>query len=346
MLPPRLLGPWSGHLRSLLAEIRAQLVGAALPDAPADLQEPDRPRLSDDAYLGQRKAELGEEAARAVLAVTAALENGGRIERFFPGLSRAFSAGRGLGSGIELPAGLDRLDRIVVDEVQDLTPVEALVPVLLAKRLAESREDLRVPFLLFAGDEGQTVRATGFEWGWFKNILTSRLGHRPAEATLTANMRCPRRIAGVVNAARDLYDSVTKGSRPRGLAAVEVDDATNDRIFLCQAGPDDAAGTLRYERLEEVIELVQGHPNLCCDLAAYQHLIAADEPFPYWSALKIVEALVAGLGADRIHWGTDWPYLGVQPYPELIRAICQAPFLEDGEAEKILGLNARRFLEA
>ena len=109
---------------------------------------------------------------------------------------------------------------------------------------------------------------------------------------------------------------------------------------------DDAAGTLRYDRLEEVIELIQGHPNLCCDLAAYQHLIAADEPFPYWSALKIVEVLVAGLGPDRIHWGTDWPYLGVQPYAELIRAICQAPFLEDGEAEKILGLNARRFLEA
>ena len=244
MLPPRLLGPWNGHLRSLLAEIRAQLVGAALPDAPADLHDPGSPRLSDDAYLGRRRAELGEEAAKAVLAVTAALENGGHIERFFPELSRAFSAGRGLGPGIELPPGLDRLDRIVVDEVQDLTPVEALVPVLLAKRLAESREDLRMPFLLFAGDEGQTVRATGFEWGWFKDILTSRLGHRPAEATLTANMRCPRRIAGVVNAARDLYDSVNKGTRPRGLAAVEVDDATNDRIFLCQAGPDDAAGTL------------------------------------------------------------------------------------------------------
>jgi predicted TIM-barrel fold metal-dependent hydrolase len=48
--------------------------------------------------------------------------------------------------------------------------------------------------------------------------------------------------------------------------------------------------------------------------------------------------------AERIHWGTDWPYLGVQPYPELIRAIRQAPFLQGDQVDKILGLNALEFL--
>lgn len=108
---------------------------------------------------------------------------------------------------------------------------------------------------------------------------------------------------------------------------------------------DDPSRTLRYERLQEPVDLLRAHPNLCCDLAAYQHLIGRDEPYPYWSALKVLEVLVEGVGADRIHWGTDWPYLGVQPYPELIRAIREASFLKPGEAEKILGLNALRFLE-
>jgi hypothetical protein len=65
------------------------------------------------------------------------------------------------------------------------------------------------------------------------------------------------------------------------------------------------AQTIHYDRLEEPIEFIRAHPSLCCDLAAYQHLVGEDEPYPYWSALRIVEFLVSGLGADRIHWGTD-----------------------------------------
>jgi predicted TIM-barrel fold metal-dependent hydrolase len=108
----------------------------------------------------------------------------------------------------------------------------------------------------------------------------------------------------------------------------------------------DSSGGIQYARLTEQIELIRAHPNLWCDLAAYQHLISRDEPYPYWSALKVLELLVDGFGVDRIHWGTDWPYLGVQPYPELIRAVREAPFLKNGEAEKILGLNALQFLES
>jgi hypothetical protein len=37
--------------------------------------------------------------------------------------------------------------------------------------------------------------------------------------------------------------------------------------------------------------------------------------------------------------------MGVQPYPESIHAIHEAPFLENNEAERILGLNALQFLE-
>jgi len=109
---------------------------------------------------------------------------------------------------------------------------------------------------------------------------------------------------------------------------------------------DSGGGTIHYDRLEEPIELIRGYENLYCDLGAYQHLIGQDEAFPYWNALKVVEILANGIGTDRIHWATDWPFLGVQPYPELIRAIREARFLEPSDVDKILGLNALVFLES
>jgi predicted TIM-barrel fold metal-dependent hydrolase len=142
------------------------------------------------------------------------------------------------------------------------------------------------------------------------------------------------------------------GSFTEYVAGLEqtVSDFPEVRIQLAHYGAPrlqdqgDASGTIHYERLEEVIALLGRHPNLCCDLAAYQHMITENEPYPYWRALKILEILVQGVGAKRIHWGTDWPYLGVQPYPELIRAVREAPFLKPGEADAILGENALRFV--
>ena len=107
---------------------------------------------------------------------------------------------------------------------------------------------------------------------------------------------------------------------------------------------DDPARTIHYERLQGPLDLMKPHPNLHCDLAAYQHLIAKGEEYPYGSALRVVESMVEGLGAKRVVWGTDFPYLGEQPYPELIRAIREAPFLTPADADLVLGGNAERIM--
>jgi predicted TIM-barrel fold metal-dependent hydrolase len=106
----------------------------------------------------------------------------------------------------------------------------------------------------------------------------------------------------------------------------------------------DAGVEIDYASLEGPIELMRPHPNFYCELSAYEHFIPRDEAFPFWTALKIVEIVVAGLGADRVIWGTDWPFVGHKKYPELIRAIRQAPFLGPGDADKILGENALRLV--
>lgn len=107
---------------------------------------------------------------------------------------------------------------------------------------------------------------------------------------------------------------------------------------------EDPPGVVHHERMEGPIRMIQPHPNLFAGLGAYQHMIAPGEAYPYWSALKVIEVLAAKLGADRIIWGTDWPFLGEQPHSELIRSIREAPFLKADEPDMILGGNALRLL--
>jgi len=107
---------------------------------------------------------------------------------------------------------------------------------------------------------------------------------------------------------------------------------------------DDPNREVHYDRLKGPIDLIRPHKNLSADLGAYQHMIAKGEEFPYWRALRVIEILVAELGADRIIWGTDWPYLGEQPYSELIRAVREAPFLDPGGTDALLGGNALRLV--
>lgn len=136
------------------------------------------------------------------------------------------------------------------------------------------------------------------------------------------------------------YDSYTDYVRGFGELAADFRDV---KVQLAHFGTPKGKGG-DESAMDEVINFVQAHPNLSCDLAAYQQSIEEGEPYPYWTALKVVEKLVEGLGAERICWGTDWPYLGVQPYGEIIRAIREAPFLDAKQVEQILGLNALRFV--
>ena len=119
-------------------------------------------RLSDAAYRDRRAGDdgVGRGAASALLKVA------GRIEpdafgRIFPELAAA-TAAIGRLRADELPEGFADFDRIVVDEAQDLTLQTAVVVELC---LAIARRRGHAPWLLAAGDDGQTVRPSGFDWG-------------------------------------------------------------------------------------------------------------------------------------------------------------------------------------
>lgn len=68
-------------------------------------------------------------------------------------------------------------------------------------------------------------------------------------------------------------------------------------------------------------------------------------PFPHY--LSGLEALMHGVGVEKIMWGTDWPWMEYYfNYPQAVEAIRKhASFMSEKDKSAFLGLNAARFLE-
>ena len=133
----RSLGPWSNDLDALYDEMHAHLVGAAVPEQSGRFPKAERARLPDAAYRAQRSRYLGV-AADTVFEVARRLERSGEAplaDRYFPELALAWRAAqreRGRPRQRRVPASYGC---IAVDEVQDLTPLEAFVVLALGRRL-------------------------------------------------------------------------------------------------------------------------------------------------------------------------------------------------------------------
>ena len=225
-----ILGPWQNHRGALYDELHAHLIGAALPVAIGRFEAFPDQRVSPRQYRALRDYAIGRSSAEAAVEIHETLRRRGAepARRFFAELELAWKAAQHLrASGPGIFAGFDCL---VLDEAQDLTPIEALVVVELA---ADMERDVTV---LVAGDEAQTVRPTDFEWGWFQDMLHSRIAS-PQDFKLQVNLRSPLRIATLVNRAWDLYGSLDKQDRPSGSGIAEIDENAGDQIIYCTAKP-------------------------------------------------------------------------------------------------------------
>ncbi|HUS08542.1 MAG TPA: hypothetical protein VMZ52_19715 [Bryobacteraceae bacterium] len=229
----RSLGPWSNHLDELYDEMHAHLVGAAVPEQSGRFPKAERMRLPDAAYRAQRTRYLGP-AAEVVIDTARRLERTAEAplaDRYFPELALAWRAAQVVAQasagGAKIEPVFLSYGCIAVDEVQDLTPLEAFVVSALARRLNAGS---RPTPLLVAGDEAQTVRATDFEWAWMNDMLHTSVG-QPQEFKLSVNLRSPRRIADLVNRAWDFYDYLHKQDRPSGTGYAEIDDDSPDQVL-------------------------------------------------------------------------------------------------------------------
>lgn len=212
------LGPWREERGGLYAEIRAVVLGRAIPDAQSGSRRSSKSNvwhLTESAYgelCGSNPLYdgLNSKERRAVQDVFKNLDREGELARIFPEFVAVSAAAERLKRG-RVPADLVHIDRIVVDEVQDLTAAEIYILLQYARHIAQVRG--QGPWLLLAGDSGQTVMPTYFDWGILNGLLGEHY-HKPARKNLGKNVRCPEVIARVVAEADKLYKALTKRLRP------------------------------------------------------------------------------------------------------------------------------------
>ena len=202
--------PWKGHEGAVYAEVRGRLLGRGV-DGEADSEAGGKlAALRPEAYRRQRGHEqgIGGATAKTLLRVWEKVPETTRVG-IFPELAAAAAAARLLATNGP-PPGME-FDRLVVDEAQDLTLTEfwMLLELLRACRQRTGKS----PWLLVAGDAGQRVEASGFEWGRYTELLSSRW-RKPATFDLVDHVRCPARIAAVVNRSSIFYALVDKNRRP------------------------------------------------------------------------------------------------------------------------------------
>ena len=240
---PADFGVWATREDALYAEVRAVLLGRAIPDDPGCAYidnatgEGRLPRLTDAEYTRVRGGRngVGDIAARSLLTIAERLERHSvaELQKAFPELAAAADSVRRLRQD-HLPRGFESFDRIVVDEAQDLTMAEMAVVTELCRAIALRRRS--APWLLLAGDEGQTVRPSGFEW----SLLSRQLSHTltaPQRFTLDSTLRSPERIAKVIERASQLYQKtgLERRLRPADQRHEPGGDPTDAQLFYVDA---------------------------------------------------------------------------------------------------------------
>lgn len=250
ILDARDFGPWRQNIDALYAETRAVLFGRAAVGAPDTVEMPNgMVRLSDKAYLNQRgvPSAVGFEAASSLLRVLNPLFDRGDLSGIFPEMLAAANAVRRLRLG-ELPSSMFDLDKILVDEAQDLCLLEATLLVELL--LAVKAQSYRIPDIFLAGDEGQTVRPSGFQWNWIKSLLYKHVGN-PREFEHTAHLRTAQRISQVISNSSELYRAIERGERPSGQRQDPVMNDNLGQVFYVKVDSSDEANSLIKEMLKD-----------------------------------------------------------------------------------------------
>ena len=236
---PRKRGEWEHVDGALYAEVRAVLLGGAWTESHGAVRQDGCMKLDEHAY-GTALARLrrNDELNRRTVIGTVKDLPPGSLYAIFPELAAAAGALDKLRQQ-KVPPRLADVNRIAIDEAQDLTLTELAVVIELARSI-ESLGRPR-PIVLVAGDEGQTVRPSGFSWARTRDLLTKQLS-RPATYALDTQLRCPKRIDDVCDAARQYYRGIEKKTRPAGQHDAGIAETGEGRILRITVGQNEIQG--------------------------------------------------------------------------------------------------------
>jgi hypothetical protein len=248
---PKATNSWNEGINELYAEMHAHCVGRALPIDFRGIEATDKVALSPETYQKYRTGELGASLLDESTKIVEHAMEESLFRDHFAHLVRARSLVRDVNEAP--PSRLRGANCILIDEVQDLTYIEAFTLLNVVARIAVA--DGRFPRLVLAGDESQTVRPTAFQWGWLKDLITAVLGSGVSieDISLDQNMRSPLQIAKFVEATRQQYSKFDKSDRPSGMTYTEVNDARIGRVRYCAVETD--------EQMDSILELFEQLPN-------------------------------------------------------------------------------------
>ena len=279
-------GAWAREPRAMYAEMRGMLLGGATDAGAKDTRLQDGClRLTDDGYR-RRRARSGRIDDRSMRALVRTADRlpAGTFAEAYPELAAAHNALERLAAGEAVPAKWRDVDLIVVDEAQDLTLTETAVITRLCRRIGESSG--RMPRLLIAGDEGQTVRPSGFAWARTRELLDREVG-RPVSYTLDAQVRCPVRIEETCEIVDGFYKQIDKRTRPRrqhNTASTGAGEGEVLRVRIAQA------------EYEEVIERLAAMPSTA--------IVSATAEVPEWIPERLRHQVLTPAEAKGLEYQT------------------------------------------
>ena len=309
---PRDLATWQGSDRALWAEVRAHVLGSALPFPLTRRRWPaaDEPILRESTYMGRRAGQLGSRVAQAARHAAQVFLD----RQDLPSLQReAWDAIARIERGA-LDRELRAIGGLIVDEIQDLTLLQIGVLAKAAQRAGELQMVAGVPGMGFgplfvaAGDESQVVHPSGFDWGSTKDVLTEILDTTPREITLRLNQRSPVPLIEVANRTSKLYDDLPREYRPRGSAQADTGDAPGGdvgEVALTTVSPDDPD-------LRGWLELLADTPHSAVVTAECRSLAPEDEALDealaddIFADLRFTAGTVKGLDRQYVVlWGAS-----------------------------------------
>jgi predicted TIM-barrel fold metal-dependent hydrolase len=109
---------------------------------------------------------------------------------------------------------------------------------------------------------------------------------------------------------------------------------------------DPASDPLNPEA-EVVFRVTNEHENLLLSTALLDKVCNDEHEYPFPNYLRRLEKLKSEVGAEKLAWATDWPFVELRmTYPQAVDSIRKhASFFTDTERGLFLGENARRFVE-
>lgn len=303
---PRDLATWQGSDRALWAEVRAYILGRALPFPFAKRRLPpaEAPILRESTYMGQRAGQLGSRVAQSARHAAQVFLD----RQDLPSIQReAWAAIERIERGA-LDRELRAIGGLIVDEIQDLTLLQIAVLAKAAQRAGTLQESGYGPLFVGAGDESQVVHPSGFDWGWCKDLLTEVLETTPREITLRLNQRSPVPLIEVANRTSKLYDDLPREYRPRGSAQADTGDAPGGEVgevALVSVTPDDPD-------LKAWLEILADTPHGAVITAETRSCEVADQALdalladPKFDDLRFTAGTVKGLDRQYVVlWGAS-----------------------------------------